>query len=203
MSATNNTYKRLSLFTGTGERKYLNEAERDRFLKAIPVLKNPIEQTYCEMLFWTGCRVSEALALTHQHIDLEERMIIIRSLKKRSKQKGSHYRPVPIPDHFADRLNQVHSVGLHHMTGSVDKLWGFSRTTAWQRISKVMHAAQIHGAMGCGKGLRHSYGVHAALKGIPETRIKKWLGHEHLETTSIYLDVAGPEDRAIAERMWT
>lgn len=202
MSASNNSYNRLSLFTGTGERKYLNEAERERFLKAIPALENPVEQTYCEVLFWTGCRVSEALALTHQHIDLEERIIIIRSLKKRSKQKSTQYRPVPIPDHFADRLNQVHSVGIHHMTGSVERLWDFSRTTAWHRINTVMKAANIKGAMACGRGLRHSYGVHAALKGIPETRIKKWLGHEHLETTSIYLDIAGPEDRAIAQRMW-
>ena len=37
---------------------------------------------------------------------------------------------------------------------------------------------------------------------VPETRIRKWLGHESLATTGIYLDVAGPEDRAMAARMW-
>lgn len=202
MPAPQNSYKRLSLFTNTGERKYLNEAERVCFLKAIPILENPIAQTYCEMLFWTGCRVSEALALTHQHIDLEDRIVIVRSLKKRSKHKAPQYRPIPIPDHFADRLNEIHSVGMHHITGSVERLWEFSRTTAWIRINAVMQAANIKGAMACGRGLRHSYGVHASLTGIPETRIKKWLGHESLETTSIYLDIAGPEDRTIAERMW-
>lgn len=54
----------------------------------------------------------------------------------------------------------------------------------------------------CTKGLRHAYGVNVALNNILESRIKKWLGHESLETTEIYLDVTGPEDHAIAERMW-
>ncbi|MDD3444395.1 MAG: hypothetical protein PHS60_03220, partial [Zavarzinia sp.] len=54
----------------------------------------------------------------------------------------------------------------------------------------------------CARGLRHAYGVHAALASVPETNIKKWLGHAHLATTEIYLDMAPPEERVIARRMW-
>ena len=65
-----------------------------------------------------------------------------------------------------------------------------------------MKAAGICGVRACAKGLRHTYGVHAALALVPETRIQKWLGHASLTTTEVYLDVALPEERAMAERMW-
>lgn len=32
--------------------------------------------------------------------------------------------------------------------------------------------------------------------------IKKWLGHAKFETTAIYLDATGDEERELAERMW-
>jgi hypothetical protein len=31
---------------------------------------------------------------------------------------------------------------------------------------------------------------------------KKWLGHARLETTAIYLDVSGEEERKLAARLW-
>ena len=103
------------------------------------------------------------------------------------------------------RLDQVH--GIREAQTNVDhgrdaRLWTFSRTTGWKRMQTVMRAAGLTGVKACAKGLRHAYGVHAAVNKIPETRIKKWLGHESLETTEVYLDVTGPEDRAIARRMW-
>jgi len=65
-----------------------------------------------------------------------------------------------------------------------------------------MAAANIHHLPASPKGLRHGFGVHAVSRGVPVTLIQKWLGHEDIETTMIYLDVLGPEERAIAERMW-
>ena len=54
----------MSLIAADGTRKYLSAGERQRFLTSIPVLEEPVAETYCELLFWTGCRPSEALALT-------------------------------------------------------------------------------------------------------------------------------------------
>lgn len=65
-----------------------------------------------------------------------------------------------------------------------------------------MTEAQITGVRACAKGLRYAYGVQAAMAQIPLNRIKSWLGHASLETTEIYIDTAGMEDRMIAERMW-
>lgn len=202
MTKSHTSYGRMSLFTHQGERKYLNSTERALFLQNLSVIKKATDQTFCEMVFWTGCRPSEALALTPLHIDLDEQLVIIPSLKKRGQKKGRHFRPIPLPANFIKRLDKLHHI-KDHQTGQYNaRLWLFSRTTAWQRINDVMKASGLTGAKACGRGLRHTYGVHAAMSNVPETRIKKWLGHENMETTEIYMNIMGPEDRMLASKMW-
>lgn len=196
-------FQSMSLFSALGERKYMSQAERMRFLSALNVLENEKDRTYCEMIFWTGCRPSEALSLSPLNIDLEERSVIICSLKKRNALKGKHFRAIPLPSPFIKKLNRIHSIETAQANPNENKpLWSFCRTTGWRRMRQVMQAADILGIRACGRGLRHSYGVHAVVKDIPETRIQNWLGHASLKTTAIYLNVVGPEDRAIAKRMW-
>jgi site-specific recombinase XerD len=47
---------------------------------------------------------------------------------------------------------------------------------------------------------RHGFGVSAVQAGIPVTLLQRWLGHARLETTAIYANVSGPEEREIAGR---
>jgi integrase/recombinase XerD len=39
-------------------------------------------------------------------------------------------------------------------------------------------------------------------RNIPLPVVKKWLGHASLETTAIYLDLIGEEERELAKRLW-
>lgn len=198
-------FKGMSLFTACGERKYLSPRERARFYDALPVLEDSCDQTFCETIYWTGCRPSEALFLSLANFDLDDCAIIVRSLKKRGRLKGRHFRAIPVPRDYLERMDKVHGIRAAQARadhGRDTRLWLFSRTTGWRLVHAVMEAAELTGVKACAKGLRHAYGVNAAMNNIPETRIKKWLGHESLETTEVYLDVVGPEDHAIAERMW-
>jgi integrase/recombinase XerD len=52
------------------------------------------------------------------------------------------------------------------------------------------------------KSLRHAFGAEAALKRIPLTLIKKWMGHARIETTEIYTTLVGDEERALARLTW-
>jgi integrase/recombinase XerD len=44
--------------------------------------------------------------------------------------------------------------------------------------------------------------LHAIRCGVPLNLVQKWLGHARMETTAIYLQATGPEEREMAERMW-
>jgi site-specific recombinase XerD len=41
------------------------------------------------------------------------------------------------------------------------------------------------------------------VSGVPLNLLQRWLGHAQLTTTAIYANAIGPEERQIAERMWT
>ena len=74
-----------SLYTAAGQRKYLTTAERSRFLAAALSSPRADLRTLCLMLLHTGCRISEALALTPQAIECQAGFVAIRSLKKRKR----------------------------------------------------------------------------------------------------------------------
>lgn len=65
-----------------------------------------------------------------------------------------------------------------------------------------MRHAGISGAMACPKGLRHGFAVACIAQNIPLPTVQKWLGHARLETTAIYLNATGDEEREFAKRLW-
>src|SRR5436309_15886411 len=71
-----------SLYTAAGQRKYLTTAERSRFLTAAHSCPRADLRTLCLMLLHTGCRISEALAITPRAIERQAGFVAIRSLKK-------------------------------------------------------------------------------------------------------------------------
>jgi integrase/recombinase XerD len=187
-----------SLYSDTGQRKYLTGDERARFLAAAAEYKRPEIGTLCLLMAHTGCRISEALALTPMNLEADAGFIAIRCLKKRSR--AAVIREVPAPPCLFEALARVHGQSDHACT---DRLWTLSRCRAWRLIKDVMTAAVIPpGLHATPKGLRHGFGVHAIRSGIPLNLVQRWMGHASMTTTAIYLQVIGAEEHEIAERMW-
>ncbi len=184
------------IYGNKGQRKYLTPSERDRFCRA--ALKLPLdEQTFCLTIAFSGCRLSEALRLTGGQIDGEERAFVIRTLKKR---RNDVYRVIPIPVWLLERVQLHYQPTIAYPER---QLWPWSRTKGWMVIKRVMADAGITGDHACPKGLRHAFGIAAIQKGIPLNLIQKWLGHSKIETTAIYANAMGAEERQIAQKMWT
>jgi hypothetical protein len=184
----------VRLHDPSGRRKYLTPGERENFLRAARTAP-PDVQTFCETLAFTGCRITEAIRLTCAGVDLAAGIIVFESLKKR--RAGVH-RAVPVPPEFLKRLGAIHDL---RGDGS-QRLWNWSRTTAWRRVKDVMDAADIHGPFATPKGLRHSFGIKAIQSEVPLNMTQKWLGHSRIATTAIYADATGREEFMIAARMW-
>lgn len=194
-----------SLFSDDGERKYLNMDERKRFYKALPVIKDITERCFVEFLFWTGCRISEALEMVYQRVNLEGFSVAIRSKKKRGKYKNKVFRIVPIPDFYMtvfDKALGISKILKNELADHTMRLWPFGRKKGGDLVKKVMHAATIFGLRATSRGLRHTFGVFCILKGVPEVRLQKYMGHSSLRTTAIYTALVGMEDREILARTW-
>tara|TARA_R110002073_G_scaffold69054_6_gene171316 strand:- start:6529 stop:7107 length:579 start_codon:yes stop_codon:yes gene_type:complete len=182
------------IFDTQGRRKYLTPKEREQFIRAGTTL-SAAEEAFCLMLAFSGCRISEALQFTADRIDFETRAVVILCLKKRREEPV--YRAIPFPDWVLAKL-KLHSRSLE----ASDRLWPWSRGKGWLVIKRVMASMHLSGSHACPKGLRHGFGVAAVQSGIPLNLLQRWLGHEKLETTAIYANAIGAEERKIARRMW-
>ncbi len=106
------------LYTSDGKRKYLTSEERDCFLKAANQHERSEVRTLCLVMAYTGCRISEALAMTADKIDLSNKTIIFRTLKQRDR---IIFRAIPIPDSTLRCLRSRSS----HQEGSEGQIWRF------------------------------------------------------------------------------
>lgn len=187
----------MKLYSDTGERLYLTATERARFEEASRRQARET-MTFALVMLYTGCRISEALALKARNIDLENMAIGIESLKKRRK---GVFRSIPIPERLSEALDLVHAI--RETKNGNRKLWSFSRMTGWRKIKEIMVSADIEGPHASPKGLRHGFGVFAIADcEIPLNMVQKWLGHSDLKTTAIYANAVGKEERDIANKMW-
>ncbi len=188
------------LFDVHGNRKYLTTKEWYSFLRAAE-LQPPDVRTFCAVLAYTGCRISEALALTPERIKFDEGVIIFETLKKRRK---GVFRPVPVPAELLEALDLVHQIKRSQSLQKYRnvKLWPWARNTGWRNVKIVMEKANVVGTHASPKGLRHTFGIRTTQSGVPLNLVQRWLGHSRMETTAVYLDARGEEERAYMEMFW-
>lgn len=201
-----------------GQRLYLDAGERERFLQHIDCLENLSHRLFCEVLHWTGARVSEALAVTGQHINFERQTMTFRTLKKRKltrqgELKAPVFRQVPVPQALLSVLNYYFDLGNRQARRDPtlsDPLWPhrtdperpMSRATGWRIIKRVLDAAGIEGPQATPKGFRHGMAVAMVLGGVDVYTLQNILGHERPETTAIYLQVRGQEAQTLQMQYW-
>jgi integrase/recombinase XerD len=189
----------MTLYSSAGARKYLTAAERRRFAATARTMPRRVS-LFCLLIMWSGCRISEALAITALSLDLESGTVALITLKRRKK---GVIRQVPLPPEIINELSAEFDLParLKDPQLAAARLWGWSRTTAWRQVKKVMCQAAIFGPAAMPKGLRHGFGV-AAFASVPPHLVQRWLGHRSLRTTAIYGDVSGREERQLAKRIW-
>jgi len=197
----------MRLFDDQGQRLYLTADERKRFLYAADN-DSPENIMFCKVLHYTGCRPSEALELSPSRILLDEKAIVIRTLKKRKydsqgRERRPQFRKVPVPDRLIKELRLVFNLNRKFQKKEwIEPFWSMSRTTAWRVINQVMDKAGITGPQATGKGLRHAFGIAMIEGGAPITLVRDLLGHADTKTTEIYLQVVGEEKRDMVLNAW-
>lgn len=165
--------------------------EERRLLHAMKQAE-PSTRLLCELLYLTGCRLSEALAIRLDCLDTERHLVVFHTLKQRDKPM---LRAVPVPQSFLQRL-----VALP--TAPDGRFWAFSRWTARRRIQDVLAQAGIPEAIAHSKTFRHSYNDRGRLQGIPDHVRRALLGHRTQRANDCYGALIGHELHAFARQAW-
>jgi integrase/recombinase XerD len=164
----------------TKERTYISELE---FIKIMKHIKNSTVKVVLQTIFYTGLRVSEAKSLRLADVNFEQEYIFVK------EGKGKKERIIPMNDKLKKILieylrdNRVDMVTYNFFsckTGGISIVW--IEEVLRKEVKKMGIEKQITPHV-----LRHSFASNLLERGVDLFRVQKLLGHELLETTSIYL----------------
>jgi integrase len=186
------------LYDNQGNRKYLTAEERQRFFDAIPMALDREKRTFALMLYYSGARISEVLALTCGRIDYEREGAVFKNLKR----KNQVFRFVPLPSPFLEKLDDVHRVKDFQCKKDENLIWSFNRKTGWSAIKAVMDKAGIEGAQATAHGLRHSFVIAHQQSKTPPHMIQAWAGWTTTQMLGVYGRAFGEEERDLASSIW-
>jgi len=116
-------------------KKITSLMDHQEFREAI--LEQPIQrQAFLTLLFFAGCRVSEALALTAGDITCQHETIYVQFFRlKGSKQTD----PIPLP-----RNTALYWLCSHSNLPKDHKMFSFSRSTAYRIVKKCFPKLYPH-----------------------------------------------------------
>lgn len=179
---------------------------RDEYLQFIETMKcKPISYYAFEVLFWTGIREGELLALTREDIDLEKKILRIRKSYQRLEKKDyitepkteKSNRDINLPDFLCEELEDYFGM-----------LYKCSNDIRLFEISK--HYLQHEMKRGCKESgvkkirihdLRHSHVAYLIELGFSPVEIAERLGHESISVTFTYSHLYPSKQKSLAEKL--
>jgi integrase/recombinase XerD len=147
------------------------------------------DRALVELLYGAGLRVSEAVGLEKNGVDLEERLV-------RSIGKGDKERIVPLGRSAADALRRYLSRGRpfldsrHRSELFLNARGGpLTRAGAFLILRRLAEKAGLEPARIHPHLLRHSFATHLLEGGADLRSVQEMLGHADLATTELYTHV--------------
>jgi integrase/recombinase XerD len=165
------------------QRTLLSEREMARFLDSIDTGKGTglRDRTLFELMYSSGLRVSEAVNLTIGDIDFEGRLVLIR------QSKWGKDRVVPISEVATEFLRKFLSGRSnkeeHVFTGKTGKMRSQTFNVLFK---KMLDELGMYRKGLCAHSIRHSCATHLLSHGADLRYVQELLGHESIETTTVY-----------------
>ena len=163
----------------------LTEEEVLQLFDAAPTKKSYL---LLQMLYGSGLRVSEAVNLKVNDLELDQRVGWVRH------GKGAKDRMIILSDSIIKELRKyLENQGGMYLFSKEKPL---SPRSVQQMIKRVAKKAGIKKGISP-HALRHSFATHLLQHGTDVRVIQELLGHEHLETTQIYTKVTQEQIRQV------
>ena len=157
--------------------------------------KHPTYRLILDLMWTTGARISEILALTPNSFmdDGYEYGVILKTLKQRpgrpskASLQRSPKRYIPIVDHLIqDRIQSYLYAGRFNKT---ERIFPMVRQTINRHISTVVEKVGGSDYTISAHTFRHSFAIHLLLHGRPLKYVSQLLGHKSMDSTEIYTNV--------------
>lgn len=154
------------------------------------------DRALMELIYGAGLRVSEAIGLSLEELDLERQAL--RVTGKRGKTRW-----IPLPSETGAWLRKYLSVARPELSNKPNSLVILSnrgsaliRQTAYKILTHYAALAGVEQDVSP-HVLRHTYAVHLLKGGADLRAVQELLGHESIATTQVYtqLDIAEVQER--------
>lgn len=145
------------------------------------------DRALLELLYGTGARISEAVGIDVDDIDLESGTVLLRG-------KGSKQRVVPVGSYALDAVRRYLNGGRGELVKPGREVAAvflnarggrLSRQSAWAVLTKTAQRAGIAAEVSP-HTLRHSFATHLLDGGADVRVVQELLGHASVTTTQIY-----------------
>jgi len=157
--------------------------------------KHPTYRLILDLMWITGARISEVLALTPSSFidDGYDFGVILKTLKQRpgrpsnSSLQRSPKRYVPIVDLLLqDRIQSFLYAGHFKKT---ERVFPMARQTVNRHIKALVERVGGAPFSISSQTFRHSFAIHLILNGRPLKYVSQLLGHKSIESSEIYTNV--------------
>jgi len=164
-------------------------------LQLLDAEKHPTYRLILDVMWTTGARISEVLALTPASFidDGYDFGVILKTLKQRpgrptkASQRRSSKRYVPINDYtLQDRIQSFLYAGGFKKT---QRIFPMARQTVNRHIQALVERMGGADIIISSHTFRHSFAIHLLLHGRPLKYVSKLLGHRSIGSTEIYTNV--------------
>lgn len=184
--------------------KYISEEDVKRLLTTAADTGTPEgrrDASILELLYATGLRVSELVALNVQDIDFEEGFI-------RTWGKGSKERIVYLyPDALSNLREYIGSARVELLSDKKGETALYlnqrgerlTRQWVWSILKTAAKAADVDPKI-TPHTLRHSFATHLLQNGASLRHVQELLGHSSISTTQVYTHLTDSHVRAEYER---
>lgn len=168
-----------------GEKEFWTKQEFKQFL--VTVENKPETKMAFLLLYWTGMRIGELLAITYNDIDLEKRTISVNKSYQRIEGRDiitppktpKSKRIITIPPFLTEELKEY----ISHLYGIMadERMFRFTKSYMEHEIIRGIKASgvkriRLH-------DIRHSHASLLISMGENPLLIKERLGHEKIQTT--------------------
>lgn len=167
----------------------INYIRREEFENRVGDVEMHHYKEFTRLLFYTGLRVGEAMALTWEDIELDKNQLYVnKTLDSRTrlttppKTKGSEGY-VPFPLFIKEMLEDIKKESEKKIYGFKDNYYVFGGLTPYhysqyrEKFKMVFPELRIH-------DLRHSFATHLINKGVDIYLIKELMRHDDIKQTA-------------------